>query len=227
MPHVDFIDAVNAFGKAVPLVNLVALSGDPNVFEAKLLQSVTPSFTCSDFKVTWPNFVRDASSGLYYVEDRRVELLDNTDGSSTQKKRLLQGRCSQSPRTFLNEDTCVPRHDCSPPVYSGSVTLNAANLRKFYEVDEKYVYRLENLPLVGTPSPCNTNNNRFVRKNAGQDLSGCTNGNTDFPSIPNGIQSALSSKPLSTVRVPLTLSSVSFKNLLSEPHRFSLSAGCC
>jgi len=90
------------------MVNLSKVTGDPNVFEAKLLQDLVSPFTCSDFKKSWPNFVQDASTGLFYVEDRRVELYDNTDGSYTQKKRLLDGRCPQSPRTFLNEDTSVP-----------------------------------------------------------------------------------------------------------------------
>ncbi|KAL7501904.1 hypothetical protein ACHAXN_000111, partial [Cyclotella atomus] len=129
--------------------------------------------------------------GLYYVEDRRFELYDNTDGATTKKKRLLEGRCPRTPRTFLNEDTCVPRPDCSPPVYSGEVTLNAENLRKFYEIDERYLYRIQGLPLLDTPSPCDTKNNRFVRKNAGQDSSGCVNGTANFPSIRTAIEDAI------------------------------------
>lgn len=129
MPSVYFSDPVDAFGQAVPSVNLVSISGDPNVFEAKLLQDIVSPSTCANFKKTWPNFVKENSSGLYYVEDRRVELLENIDGSSTEKKRLLDGRCPQVPRTFLNEDTCVPRADCGPPVFSGDFVLNAENVR--------------------------------------------------------------------------------------------------
>lgn len=194
MPQVNFIHPVHAFGKDAPLVRLVGIAGDPNVFEAKLLESVSSPFTCSDFKMTWPNFVRDVSTNRYYVEDRRAELYDNTNGLYTQKKRLLEGRCPQSPRTFLNEDNCVPRGDCSPPVYSGDVTLNAESLRKFYEIDGKYVYRIQDLPLVSTPSPCDTTTNRFVRKNASQDSGGCTDSNISFPSINSAIESALSDR---------------------------------
>ena len=196
MPAVYFSNPVHAFGKSVPMVNLADITGDPNVFEAKLLHDLVSPFTCSDFKKSWPNFVQDASSRVYYVEDRRVELYDNTDGSYTQKKRLLDGRCPQSPRTFLNEDTCVPRADCSPPVYSGNFVLDATNLRKFYTIDGKYVYRIQDLPLVETPSPCDTNTNRFVRKNAGQDGAGCANPNTNFPSIASAIQTALSGRSI-------------------------------
>lgn len=57
-------------------------------------------------------------------------------------KRLLDGRCPQSPRTFLNENSCVPRADCSPPVFDGGFNLNAENLREFYTIDGKYVYRI-------------------------------------------------------------------------------------
>eukprot|EP00804_Cyclotella_cryptica_P011127 CCRYP_019061-RA/>CCRYP_019061-RA protein AED:0.09 eAED:0.09 QI:216/1/1/1/0.83/0.69/13/1964/1704 len=196
MPAVYFSNPVHAFGKSVPRVNVANITGDPNVFEAKLLQDVVSPFTCSDFKKSWPNFVQDASTLQYYVEDRRAELYDNTDGSYTQKKRLLDGRCPQSPRTFLNEDTCVPRADCSPPVYSGEFILNATNLRKFYTMDGKYVYRIQDLPLVETPSPCDTNTNRFVRKNAGSDGGGCVNANTNFPSIASAIKTALSGRSI-------------------------------
>jgi len=141
MPAVYFSDTDDAFGGSIPSVNLVSLA-DPYVFEAKVLQDINSPFTCDDFKATWPNFVIDNDTGLFYLEDRRVELYDNTDGERTQKKRLLEGRCTQSPRTFLNEDTCVPRSDCSPPVFGGDFILNADNLRKFYEVDGKYVCEL-------------------------------------------------------------------------------------
>ena len=203
MPHVDFMDTTQAFGGDMPLVTMVSIEGDPNVFEAKLLESIQSPYSCSDFKMTWPNFARDRATGLYYVEDRRAELYDNTDASSTQKKRLLEGRCPQSPRTFLNEDTCVPRQDCSPPVYSGEFTLNAQNLRTFYDVDGKYVYRVEDLPLVDTPSPCDSNQNRFVRKNPGQDGNGCVNGITIFPSIQDAIETALSGLSLDTLVVDI------------------------
>lgn len=130
MPAVQFNNPVDAFGKSLPSVNLVSISSSPNVFEAKLLQSVVSPSTCADFEMTWPNFVQDNSSGLYYVEDRRVELYQNTDGASTERTRLLGGgRCPRVPRTFLNEDSCVPRADCGPPVFSGEFVLNASNLR--------------------------------------------------------------------------------------------------
>jgi hypothetical protein len=50
------------------------------------------------------------------------------------------------------------------------------------------MYRIQNLPLLETPSPCDTNNNRFVRKNAS---GGCVNGTIDFPTIRGAIQGAL------------------------------------
>ena len=131
MPQVAFTNTQDAFGKAIPSVNLVSIEGDPNVFEAKLLQNFDPPFSCADLDKTWPNFVQDASTGLYYVEDRRFELFDNTNGTTAVKKRLLGGHCPRTPRTFLNEHTCTPRTDCSPPVYSGEVTLNAETLRKY------------------------------------------------------------------------------------------------
>jgi len=173
MPSVFFNDTVDAFGKELPTVNLVNIN-DPNVFEAKLLQDVLPPSTCADFKGSWPNFVKDASLGLHFVEDRRVELIDNSSGNSTQLRRTLNGECLETKRTFVNNDQCVVRSDCGVPVFSGEFVLTAENLRKFYEVDGKFVYRMQGLPLIGTVSPCDTKYNRFVRKNADKDSGGCS-----------------------------------------------------
>ena len=62
MPAAYFSSSVG-----IPTANLVSLD-DPNVFEAKILQDIVSPSTCSDFKRTWPNFVRDGTSNLYYVE---------------------------------------------------------------------------------------------------------------------------------------------------------------
>jgi len=191
MPSVQFTDATDAFGSALPQVTLMDISGDPNVIEAKLLDQLGSS-SCDDFKKTWPNFVQEQGTGLYYVEDRRLELYDNTNSSSTTKSGMLGNRCPRVPRTFLNEDTCIPRADCGPPVFSGEFTLTAENLRKFYEIDNKYVYRLSNLPLVGTNNPCRTNTNRFVRKDFDNDSSGCaSDSGPEFPSIVTAIETYL------------------------------------
>lgn len=195
MPGVEFSNPDPA---SVPTVNLVSLS-DPNVFDAKILQDIISPSTCDNFKITWPNFVKNQASGIYYIEDRRVELYDNTDGASTVKKRLLNQRCPQVPKTFVNEETCVVRSDCTAPVFSGDFELNAANLRKFYQIDGKYVYRIQNLPLIDTASPCNTNSNRFVRKDAEGDSSGCgiDDSSGDFPTIVAAINTFLSPSTVS------------------------------
>jgi len=192
MPSVYFSNPAN-----VPSVNLVSMS-DPNIIEAKILQDVISPSTCDDFKLTWPNFVMDDSSGLYYVEDRRVELYENTDGASLEKKRLLDGRCPQVAKTFLNEDTCIIRSDCAPPTVNGDFELNALNLRKFYVEKSLYVYRIQGLPLVDTLPACNTTNNRFVRKDADGDSTGCGNNDDSdlFPTIATAINSFLSVMPL-------------------------------
>ncbi|KAL7541734.1 hypothetical protein ACHAXR_011178 [Thalassiosira sp. AJA248-18] len=69
----------------------------------------------------------------------------------------------------------------------------------------RYVYRIQNLPLVETPNPCEFKSeqnkaSRFVRKNAGSDSRGCHNGNTDsdyisqeYPEIVSAIESYLRS----------------------------------
>lgn len=191
MPSVYFYAPGN-----IPNVSLTNLS-DPNVIEDKILLSIIPPSTCNNFNKTWPNFARDSITGFYYIEDRRVQLYDNTNGTTTVKKRLLNGRCPQVERNFLNEGTCVVRTDCAAPAFSGEFQLNAVNLRKFYEIDGKYVYRLENLPILDTattPSPCSINSNRFVRKNANGDSSGCTtDSSTSFPSIRSKIEAFLNS----------------------------------
>jgi len=194
MPAVSFSN-----DEGIPVVNLQDLA-DTNVLDTKILQGVVSPSTCDDFKKTWPNFVKDAATGLFYVEDRRAEFYENTDGATTEKKQMLSSRCPQVDKTFLNEDTCVVRTDCSPPVFDGGFELNAQNLRKFYELDEKYVYRVENLPLIGTSTPCSTNSNRFVRKNADGDTSnGCGGQDTSdiFPEVATSISTHLSSLSVS------------------------------
>ena len=192
MPAVSFSNDAN-----IPSANLQDLS-DENVLGAKILQDVASPSTCDDFKKTWPNFVKDSSTGIVYVEDRRAEFYENTNGATTEKNQLLSSRCPSVDKSFLNEDTCVIRSDCSPGYYSGSFELNAQNIRKFYEMDEKYVYRIENLPLLPgvTLSPCVSNNNRFVRKDAdGDTTNGCGNQDTGdiFPEVSAAIETYLSS----------------------------------
>lgn len=183
MPGVYFSNPTD-----IPSANLVDIS-DPNVLDSKILSSLASPSTCDEFKMTWPNFVKDSVSGKFYVEDRRVELYDNTDGESAGKTRILGGRCPQVPKTFLNEETCAVRSDCSPPSFSGDFELDAGNLRAFYDIDGKYVYRVENLPLVDTKSPCCTNNNRFVKKEEGA----CSDDSSSiFPTISSAIATHLS-----------------------------------
>ncbi len=123
----------------MPSVSLMNIDGSSNVLESKLLNQIQAPSTCANFKMTWPNFVRDSASGLYYVEDRRLELYDATDSMAPAKTRMLGNRCPRVPRTFLNEDTCIPRVDCGAPVFGGEFRLTAANMRKFYELDNKVI----------------------------------------------------------------------------------------
>jgi cullin-associated NEDD8-dissociated protein 1 len=72
--------------------------------------------------------------------------------------------------------------------------LNATNIRKFYEVDGKYVYRIQNLPIVDTPSPCTKSSCRFVRKT---DTAGCTSDSSgSFPTIRTAIENFLNNVPV-------------------------------
>lgn len=192
MPAVFFSNDAGS----IPTAILGDLS-DEMVLDTKVLTSVVSPSTCNDFKRSWPNFVRDQSSGLFYVEDRRAELYDNTDGTTAQKTRMLDERCVHVDKTFLNEESCVVRTDCSAPLFgAGELELNADNLRKYYDLDGKYVYRVEDLPLVATSSPCANKNSRFVRKDAdGDGTNGCGNqDNTSdiFPEVAKAIANVLS-----------------------------------
>lgn len=228
--NVDVIDMPPVFfseSTGIPSANLVNML-EPGIIDSKMLQNLVSPSTCDDFAATWPNFVRDDATGMFYVEDRRLELYDNVDGSTAERKGLLEGRCPHVPRTFLNEHLCAVRSDCSVPRYSGDfevrcklcideisavrvssqfiawpclallgpccpTKLNAVNLRKFYELDGKYVYRVQNLALVDTPSPCSTSSNRFVRKDAGGDGSGCTDDDSlIFPEVATALEAHLS-----------------------------------
>ena len=174
MPVVNFVTNPLALGLTIPVASLEEL--DPAVLDVKLLS--TSIDDCS--MGSWPNFIQD-SDGTFYVEDRRVLFLDLTDTKTVSGRDLAGKTCPTAPRTFLNEESCTVRSDCSPPVYSsGSFVLNAEAIRTFYDVGGHYIYRISGLPVITDPSsryenfsPCNDHTSykrfdwtpfRFVRK---------------------------------------------------------------
>lgn len=196
MPVVAFSDPASLGHGDIHAATLVEL--DPPVLDVKLLSASIES--CAMTK-SWPNFIQDTSTGNYYVEDRRVLFLDLTSPETVSGSDLSSRTCPTAPKTFLNEDSCVIRNDCSPPVYSSgeSFVLNAQNVRKFYEVGGQYIYRVVGLPIITDTlsryemfSPCNDAVTykrfdwtpfRFVRKTEGA----CTS-----PVLDSTIQSSLS-----------------------------------
>ena len=89
----------------------------------------------------------------------------------------------------------------TPKLPLTDLTQHAAYLIRFFHscpsCSNKYVYRLEDLPLVGTSSPCKTSNSRFVRKDAGNDGSGCTGDSSiAFPEVAAAIVTYLNDRTL-------------------------------
>ena len=126
----------------------------------------------------------------YYVHDPRAQLIDATPGSTDSYPRNALASsvatCPRIPKTFLNQDTCQPmRGDCASIAYGTGkrITLDYETMRRFYELDGRYVYVVKGLPVEGTPSPCARakGKQRWVRYNADNDAQGCPGGDTDLP----------------------------------------------
>ena len=199
MPAVEFVTPVASLGLNVPQATLEEL--DPAVLDVKLLASSLEPCTLTK---SWPNFIQDSVDGSYYIEDRRVRMLsiDDEDVQTVSGEGLATKHCPTAPKTFLSEDTCVVRSDCSTNSYSGSFFLDATNIRQFYSIAGQYIYRIQGLPIITDPasryemiSPCNDAITykrfdwtpfRFVRKNA--PLGACAS-----PVADATIQSSLSS----------------------------------
>ena len=110
------------------------------------------------------------SDGLYYRHDRRLEVLANTlDAPTTFVGDPSAGICPNTPRTFLNEESCVHSSGCAALVYTDvSLTLDLQLLDDYYFRAGKIIYRIDGLDNEGTGfnSPC-TGASRWRRLGTG------------------------------------------------------------
>jgi len=110
------------------------------------------------------------SDGLYYRHDRRLEVLTNTlEAPTTLVGDPSAGICPNTPRTFLNEDSCVHSSGCAALVYTDvSLTLDLQLLEDYYFRAGKILYRIDGLENEGTGfnSPC-TGASRWRRLGTG------------------------------------------------------------
>ena len=102
------------------------------------------------------------NGGLVYRHQRRLVLETNTLESPAQDSPPTF--CSNVPKTFLNEESCVVGggRGCLPRTYqSKAIQLNAANIRAFHEEAGMYVYVLQNLRLDNIGDPCASGTSRW------------------------------------------------------------------
>jgi hypothetical protein len=102
-----------------------------------------------------------------YKLDNRVAIVENTLGNPASISDSViyvygtTGSCPTVPKTFVNKDSCVRKSTCAATVYSSvKFTLNEANLKMFYDLSTKYVYRISGLTLTTSnyaKSPCTKN----------------------------------------------------------------------
>ena len=141
-----------------------------------------------------PFFVRASNSldrdqdlrSSIYIHDPRGQLFDATPGSVDVPPQIALAssirQCTTIPKTFLNEGSCQPmRKDCSGNSYGAGkkITLNDETIRRFYELDGRYVYVVKGLPVEGTRSPCmpvKGKRQRWVRYSADNDEQSCPGG---------------------------------------------------
>lgn len=132
------------------------------------------------------------------------------------------------------------RSDCSAPSFTGSFTLDAENIRKFYSVGGQYVYRMVDLPIITDPlsryemfSPCNDAVTykrfdwtpfRFVRKKQGACSSPVPDSGIQF-SLSAVLESALSDVSASEQESKRVLDVVVPKNTCVDPLKQALGGG--
>ena len=97
--------------------------------------------------------------GQYYMHDRRLSLVTNTltTPANMSAEAAHATICPAVQKNLFNSATCARRQACAAMQYSSvSFQLDTANLRAFFEVGGKYVYRVEGLRLEDTyaVSPC-------------------------------------------------------------------------
>ena len=201
--------AINFSDKTAARYNIVAASLDdvePKVSDTGLLR--TPIEVGGDglcpMSGPGPFFIRASNSldqaqdlqGSIYIHDSRGQLFDATPGSRdvVPQNALASSiqECPRIPKTFLNEESCRPmRGECSGNTYGTGkrITLNDETMRRFYELDGRYVYVVKGLPVEDTSSPCVhvKGKQRWVRYSAGSDEKGCPSEETDLPADVLGV----------------------------------------
>ena len=141
-------------------------SGDEFILYEGLSHSM-----CDSLEVgSYPVYI-DFTDGNYLAFDPRLSLEENTiknpspDGGGSKKN--FGGYCSNAPRTFLNEASCVVSNE--PDVCRDSynvpdveIKLTSETVRTLYELTGRHVYAIENLR--PTKSPCSPNSSsKWVR----------------------------------------------------------------
>ena len=93
--------------------------------------------------------------GIYYMYDPRIVTLDNDldkpfNFSAIPLNALghpSTTMCSNTPKTFLNEHTCIRTHGCTPVAFGDpdSFMLNETTLREFYRATDRFVYAIDDI----------------------------------------------------------------------------------
>ena len=91
-------------------------------------------------------------TGEWVLFDMRLRTYENTPEAPVFDAPGL-GACPKAPETFLNDASCVRAPGgCSPPAYAATpVALDPTTLRAFYDVERRYVYAIDGLPLNDDP----------------------------------------------------------------------------
>ena len=164
----------------------------PTVLDTKLLVSLKNDCI---FLGAGPLFVKawemsDYSGAFeFYMEDKRIELTDNSLDSTSVHAVSVDSYCPNVPKTFLNQESCRIIPDCSAPMYSSAeIQMDDATLRQFYLMDGIYVYRINDLRLEESDdSPCDIDEEdgkvlyyRWIRKDSSTDDLECPGNQTDL-----------------------------------------------
>ena len=135
----------------LPFARIHAVTGIP---DAVVVRSFADPVVCT-LHISLTPAVLETHNGYFYRQDRRLQLRDNTvanpamtaDTTATDNRAEPPPECSSARRNFLNADQCVRGPACAARRYgSRMIQLNHTSLRAFYDLGNKLVYAIVELP---------------------------------------------------------------------------------
>lgn len=189
-PNVSVSETIGSGAYTIDLqrTDLISIDEDTSTGEQYILQNALSSSVCNNIP-TVPDYgdkvvFGRVSDGTWLQFDPRLQLETNTvqspmtdGGKGTQISSGGASYCSNPPRSFLNENSCVQSSTACHITSTSNeleVVLNSQTIAELNVLTQRYVYRLEGLNVVDQvdhdfkiPHPCNIDlRSRWIPKDS-------------------------------------------------------------